>query len=286
MSEELGTIEERAKRMGHVSKEEFRGDPDKWVDAQTFVDRAENQLPIMKGTLTAMEKKMVEQETLIRKLVDDNEKIKQSTEQFVEFSKKAEERAYKKAVAELQAKQRAAVESANTEEFDKATAELDQMLKEHPAVTGKQAEVKPAEAKPAEAENKWLQPGVFEAWKDENDWYSKKPKMYAYAVQMDSFLAQNQPALSQKDRLAEITKLVKEEFPEYWENPRRKAAAVEGSETGATGPGSNGKHSYADLPPTAKAMCDEWAGKDGKGTGTLGPKFTREQYLASYQWDD
>jgi hypothetical protein len=44
-------IAQRAKMMGHIPKEEFRGDPEKWVDADKYVERAENLMPILKSQL-------------------------------------------------------------------------------------------------------------------------------------------------------------------------------------------------------------------------------------------
>ena len=50
-------IEQKAKAMGWSPQEEFRGDPDKWIDAAKFVARGENIMPILKENLDrALEK--------------------------------------------------------------------------------------------------------------------------------------------------------------------------------------------------------------------------------------
>jgi hypothetical protein len=41
----VGETEQEAKRMGWVEKEKFKGDPDRWVEADKFVERGKNELP-------------------------------------------------------------------------------------------------------------------------------------------------------------------------------------------------------------------------------------------------
>ena len=41
--------EKRARAMGWRPKEEFKGDPDKWVDAAQFADNADKSLPLAKA---------------------------------------------------------------------------------------------------------------------------------------------------------------------------------------------------------------------------------------------
>ena len=42
---------DRARGMGHRSKEEWRGYPEKWVPADKYVERAETLMPIMKSQM-------------------------------------------------------------------------------------------------------------------------------------------------------------------------------------------------------------------------------------------
>ena len=42
-------IEDRARQMGWVPLEQFKGSEDKWVDAETFVERGEQVLPILRA---------------------------------------------------------------------------------------------------------------------------------------------------------------------------------------------------------------------------------------------
>ena len=278
----VGTVEEQAARMGWSARDEFKGDPERWVPAEKFVERAETVLPIAKGTIDKMQRLMVEQEAGFKKLLADQkaelDALKVSTEKFVEFAKKGEERAYERALKELKVKQLAAAEDRDVAGVEAIGKEIEDHIKSHPAVTG-EAPPDKLDTKPA-VENTWIQPGVFEAWKEENAWYTSKPKMFAFAKQADAYLMENKPGQTQKERLAGIVELVKEEFPEFWANlnKTRPGAVEPGNESGFRPPG-NGK-GYAHLTAEAKAYCDEFAGKDGKGTSGTIPGFTRDDYLA------
>lgn len=279
-NQNLGTVEQQAQRMGWVPQEEFKGDPDRWVPADKFIERAETVLPIAKGTIKELQRQLADQEAAFKRELAE---IKASTGKFVEFARKAEERAYNKALEDLKAKQRAAAEESNPDAVEEIGKQIEEHIKTHPAVTGVAPEdtgvVKPGAPASPEA-SAWIQPGVFEEWKEENPWFDTKPRMSAYAEQVDKFLMRTKPNLTQRQRLNEITVMVKEEFPEYWTNPRREGApSVEGGvDTGTKPP--EGKRSYANLVPEAKAICDEFSGKDGKGTSGTITGFTREEYLA------
>jgi hypothetical protein len=86
---ELGTVEERAQRMGWTAKEKFRGDPERWVDAATFVKNGEESLPILRERLRTLEKTNVD--------------LGKSVQEFKKMSDTAYERAYSKAKKELEA---------------------------------------------------------------------------------------------------------------------------------------------------------------------------------------
>jgi len=282
MNEETVSIQERAKRMGHVPQEDFRGQPENWVDAETFVRLAEESLPIAKGTIRVMEKKMSEQEQLLRDQKASIEAMRGDFAEFVEFSKSAEKRAYEKAVKEIQTKQRDAVNAGDVDAFDKATAELDARLSSHPMATGK---ISGSTVK-ADPMQQWLnaEPGVFEEWVSENDWFSEDPEMFAFANQVDQFLqSKHGLSKSRRERLAEIASRVKKKFPDYFSNSARKTGSPVEGDTG--GPRrSEGKRSYHDLPAEAKKLCDKWTGKTGDGKSGTIPGLTREEYVKNYEW--
>ena len=285
--------EERARRMGWLPQDEFRGDPNRWVPAENYVERAEQELPILKGTLKTMERKMQQQETLIKQQSEKMAAVHSDMQEFVKFTKGAEERAYQKALKELKAEQLAAVEAGDTEAFKVVSASLDDLINQHPVMTGKAPEA-PAAAATAPVTGPgrmplppWYEPAVFDQWKADNAEWLKKPKMAIYARQMDAFLSDTLPMdTDHQERLDKIKELVEEEFPDFFnpENPARKKPAAVAGGGGAAPAASQKGRTYADLPSEARQACDRFAGKDGKGKDGSIPGYTREQYLTDYDW--
>lgn len=287
----VGTIEERARRMGHVPLDQFRGNPDNWVDAETFVRRAEESLPFLKGTLKTMEQKMAEQDRVLRQQTELVTSLKADMTDFVAFSRGAEQRAYEKAVSELKAEQERAKTEGDMPAFVAATEKLDAVIAEHPAVTGK--DNKPSaitDAKPKTADEEWkawmaAEPTVFDEWVQEHKWFNEDPEMFAYAQQMDQFLqVKDGFKKPRSQRLKDIAELVKKKFPVYFGTAARASGSpVEGDSGGAPN-GGNGRRTYHDLPEDAKKQCDKWTGKDGKGKDGTIPGLTRDDFLKSYKW--
>jgi hypothetical protein len=283
-------VVDRAKQMGWKPIEEFRGNPDNFVTAEKFVAMAETSLPHLKGTLKVMERKMADQDTLLRKQTEEIGGLRGDLQEFVAFSKSAEQRAYDKAVRDLKMQQVKAKDDGDLPAFAEATERLDDLIKEYPAAAGKEPTKTATSAATVPAPDKewhdWMnaEPGAWNEWQSTQTWYNEEPEMFAYAQQMDKFLlTKNGFKKPRSEHLKELTKLVKKKFPAYFGNAARaKGSPVEGDTGGS--PSGGDKHSYNDLPPDAKAQCDKWSGKNGKGTGTLGENFTREDYLKSYKW--
>lgn len=252
--QDLG-VEERARMMGWIPKEEFTGDPETWVDAETFVKQAEERMPLLKATLRKLEKKLSEQSRQMAAMQKD-------FQAFVEMSRKAQENAYLRALAELRSELKEAVEDRDSEKFEQLQRQYEQLLVQHPAFTGKQPQ------------QEYFSQEVFDEWESQNPWYKTEPEMREYAQFVDAKLAVEMPWLNQKERLEEITRRTRKQFPSYFSpRPRRTVESVSGEK-----PTSRGK-SYDDLPPEAKAVCDRLC-RMKRHDGS--PLMTREEYVKTY----
>src|SRR6478752_6584298 len=89
-------FEAEAKEHGWTAKEDFKGDPARWVDAKTFVEKADEVMPLLRKKT----------EVLNRRVEDLEKTIRQQTR----LLSTAEKRAYDQAVADLKEKQERAVE--------------------------------------------------------------------------------------------------------------------------------------------------------------------------------
>lgn len=240
--------EDRALTMGWTPKEQFKGDPEKWVDAETFVKRGEEFLPFLKANNKRLERELEKAGAQIAKL---DKAVKSS----VEYMSKAEQRGYERAKREAEAELDRAAQAGDVEGVKAATKELVDLERD--------------QGKPKN-DNGWT-PDFAEAvddFKAANPWYGTDRAMTAFAHEIErELVGQNVP---DKQRLTKIAEAVKAEFPHKFTNPRREqAASVEGASLGQR----RASKGYADLPADARQMCDELV-RD--------KIITREKYVSEY----
>ena len=230
MTEEA--IEIQATAMGWVPQDDFKGNPDIWKDAESFVKDGYEILPILRErtkkmalTMDATNQKLSKTESLLQTLTDHH--------------KKTEESAYQRALKTLKAEQREAVKNNNLEEFDAINEQIETL--EKPVI----------ESRPDE------QPD-FVLWKGENAWYSQRTDMANYADTIAEYVQKQNPTLKGKLFFDLVTDEVKKRFPDQFENPnKKKADFVEG------GGGENEtiekkgkKKTYGEMDQQAKDTCD------------------------------
>lgn len=244
----------RARRMGWTDKEEFKGDPAKWVDAETFVKRGEEILPIVQHQNKVLE-------AALRKAEGEIKDFRKTLTEYKNFADKAEQRSYERALRDLEAQQAEAVAAGDVQAVRDITKEIAGLDKEVRSDT------------PAHP-NGWTTDyaDAVDAFKAENSWFETDRSMTAWAKAMDAELAAE--GTEAKARLKQLAKLAREEFPHKFKNPARDApGAVEGGRMGAA---RGGAKTWADLPADAKSQAERFIKKI--------PGFTREKFLKDYEW--
>ena len=255
-------IEEKAKSMGYVSKEEWKGDPEKWRPIEEFVERGENILPIVK----AQAKKEMEG---YRKELDE---LKSELNITIAANKReaqeAELRGYEKAkleytmkVSELDEKEADAIIEQDKDAILRIKKEKNN-LKE------------PEKPKPV-AETKQTNP-EFEEWSKKEKWYGDDSELTKAADIQGQVLLKQYP----DKPLSEIYKMtadnVKKLHPEKFENPRRKDPGY--VEEGENGPVDTKNQTFNSLPASAKEsykrMKEKFLLKNRK--------YTKEQYATDW----
>lgn len=267
--DEQALVEERARRLGWVPEDQWRGRPGAWVPASQFLDRVLANRPIFEERLEQMERRHATE------TADLKQKIEESGEVLLEISerfKRADQAGYERARRQLEEEMESAVAEADTERFREAKGRLDSLKPPEPAKQPAKDDETPAKA-PAAKPN----PIVTE-WVADNPWFNKDMVCHQMAEALHVELLRTHPHLSLRDNLDEVTRQVKERFPERFDNPRRRAPSTTTPPSGDR-LARNGKRgrSYDDLPDDAKKACDKYC-------RTI-PGYTREQYLAIYEWD-
>lgn len=271
----VASIEGRARRMGWRPKDEFRGDSSRWTDAQTFVERGETELPVLRERYRALDDRFAKLESTTqetaRQAAARHAETTTAFNEFREFSKRGEERAYARAKAELEARMATAVSTADQAQFTTAKAELDALDRSRvPATVTPPVKVAEVVAPPPT-----IHPDA-QAWINDNAWFNSDPAMTQYALAVHTAMLKNQPGLSMRDNLAETKADVMARFPEKFENPRRAAAAaVAGSPTATSTVKAKGPYpAFANWPADAKAAYTKFK--------TQMPTYTTEEYAKIY----
>lgn len=251
VTQDDAAVEQEARRLGWRPQDEFDGDPDKWVDASTFVKRGEEPA-MMAARMKRLEKA----------LDTANSRIEEMTSTFKEFGEyhsKTAQREFQRAMKELEARQAQAVEAGDLEGVRQTSKEMADLSKEMESGGPADSEVKREKA--------------YNAWVKDNGWFETDAVMKAAAVAIgDELVAKG--IVDPEKQLAEIAKRIRSEFPHKFENPRRKEP---GSVEGPTPVRRKGGRTWSDLPPEIRTRADKWV-KEGL--------LTKEQYLKDYQWDD
>lgn len=242
-----------ASARGWVPKKHFKGDPERWVDADKFLERAENEMPLLKARNKKLEKQMAEMQGLLTRVVKSN--------------KEQQDRAVSQALAELEAKKETAIKEGDVAEVKKIDKKIDETKK---TVTDDEPAAKSGDFS---AEDK----KAFNAWLEKNEWFKTDKRLKKFAEGVWAELAETDDDWDDKsleDQLKAIGKEVRKEFPHKFQTKPKDPSAVEGG-SGSLGGGA-GKKTYADLPPEAKTICDD----------LIRSKVikNRDEYLKDYRW--
>lgn len=264
-------VEQAAREMGWRPKEEFRGDTSKWVDAETFVSRGENFIPILRADREKLRGEVAETKAALtetqRALKASQEAIEALQQYHAEDTARQVEKAKKDLVKQLkQARDEGDVE-AEVEIQDELT-KIRTAQAAAPAPAPKPAAAPAAPAAPAVDPDQAV-------WLEANTWFKTSPRLRGLAMGVAEELRAKQPTLKGKA----FYEAIDAEMEEYLDPPSRGTDKVQGGRgpSGSSGGGSGGrKKTYADLPPDAKSACDSYASK------LVGPGRAHKD-LASWQ---
>jgi hypothetical protein len=242
--------EQEASQEGWRPQEEWGGDPDKWVDAKTFVERGENIAGILKSRLSKMENRL--------------ERAEEANRKFGEYHKQTIEKERKAAqehIDYLESQLAQAIETGDGQTFNQINKEINELRNNMPT------DDEPFDASGFQH--------IASEWLANNSWYNTNPKLATYADgAAEKLRAQGFRGRAYFD---ELTSVVKSAFPDEFSNPNRSRESSVGSDASEEAPSDGKKHTYRNLPADAKKACDEFV-----GAGFM----TREEYVKQYEWDE
>lgn len=187
---EIPEHEKEARSSGWCPKEEWRGDPNKWVPADEFVRRGRlfDEIHTLKNELKS---------------------VKDGAKQLLEHNKKIEQATREKVLAELKAQRREAIESGDVDAVDQLDNRIQEQMKQ-PEEPEQEAEA---------PQNNIPEPIV--QWAKVNPWFEKDQEMAEFMVfKQNQYLARGETVESALDK---ATADVKRTFAQKFENPNRDA---------------------------------------------------------------
>jgi hypothetical protein len=241
---EPDAIEVEARESGWVPKDEFHGDPAKWVDAGEFVRRA----------------------PLFQKLDLQNRELKElkrGLEALKQHHAQVRETEYKRALSDLKTQKRDALIDGDPDKV----IEIDDRL-EAVKEAQRKFEVEQAQEAQRASTAEVIHP-EFAAWTKRNPWYETSKPMKAFADALG--LELRAQGMTPSEVLRQVEAKVKEEFPAKFRNPNReKAPVVEGTSKGG-GKGGGRALNESSLTDDERRIMNTFV-----RTGVM----TKEQYMA------
>lgn len=268
-------VEARAKEMGWAPKEEFRGDPEKWIDAETYVRRGEELMPILK----ANNKRQSEELRAIQTELKQTKELLAASAESIEALKEFNSKVVRKEATEKLGELKEALVEAKREGDVEKEVELTEQIQEHKTAlkeAEKKAEEKPSGKTPPADD--YTQNPDWKAWVAENTWFGKDRRRTALALGIADELKNNPETSNLTGR--DLLDRVSEEVENVFGGTRRTVDKVEGG--GGSGGGKGGK-GYGDLPAEAKAACERQAERlVGAGRAFKSQQEWRNHYAKAY----
>ena len=262
-------VVKEASSQGWVAKDKFRGKEEEWVDAETFVKRGREILPILRKN----------NENLLKELNQTKQSLNEFRQTAAEF-KKFQKESYEKKASELES-QIAALKTSRSQAItdgdgQKATAIDD-------AIDGLKEEVKEAKANAKEDARTTVAPPStvvdprLQSWLDRNEWFGKDTRLTKQANALGEDLREKNPGLMGDAFLEELDKALAEEFPTKFGKEDKRTPNYQAESGSGRGRQTSGKHSYDNLPDDAKKACDRYIKQ--------GLMKDRAEYIAAYEWE-
>jgi len=260
-------VQHEAESQGWVPKERFRGNESDWVDADTFVKRGREILPILRKN----------NENLIKDLQATKDQLKEfreAAEEFKKFQRESYERKaqeYESQIQEIKESRAQAISDGDGQKVNALDDALDQAKENFKEA--KQSVKDVVSAKNPEPTPEAIDPGL-QVWLDRNTWFGQDKRLTGMVNGIGESLRLEFPLLKGQAFLDKLDEVLAEEFPNKFGKKQSPSSRVESGSGRQSRSGGNAQ-SYDNLPPEAKSACDRFVKQK---------LMTREQYVADFDW--
>lgn len=282
----------KAKGLGWVPKAEWKGPANAWTDAEEYVQRGEQILPILRANNRKSEQQIVNLQTELQKAQKLIKAQNESLTVLTQMNTKANRDTAKEKRRELLRAQAQARKDDNTdleiqigEQIEEATA----------TIAAAEAELEtPVVSKPGKAAtdddagaNPMIDPD-FIAWQAENQWFGPDEVKTAAASAAGRVLRKAGDTSKGRAFLDKVTVEVNKIFePHRRSGPSKVEGGGNGRGSGDGGDGGgSGGHTFNDLPRDAKEVCErQTTAMVGEGRAFKTKADWKKYYVEQYKWD-
>jgi hypothetical protein len=248
-----------AKEMGWAPRDKWRGPPEQWVDADTFVQRGNIVLPIVKKERDELRTKLADAERKITELQGSSREVAQW---FAEQGKARLLRERGGLIAERK-------EALEAQDMDRVN-EIDIALQENRAKSEKAA----AQPKPPSVDAT-ANARIFGEFANDNPWLKDSEELQLAMSAEARVLREAGSTRSGREFLEQVADRVKRLYPDKFKSTRRPQLTETDSAHSDSMP--TGVRSFANLKPDRQAIAIKW-----EKQGIL----TRKEYLANCEPED
>lgn len=213
--------EARAREMGWKPLAEYRGPPGKWQPAADFISRGENILPIVRDQNRRMTERIGKLEGEVTGLRANATEQLQIIKDLRDMGARASQAGYDRAMAEIKAQQRQAVERGDTASFDQLVERAEALASERPAPAAPVAEP----AKPADPSRPQVSPAVRD-FVNQNAWFNTDSFLTRKMIDRHVDVIQEGEILEEAAQLTEAKQRLLNDYPDRFgvQPPAREAA--------------------------------------------------------------
>ena len=257
-----GRYERTARSQGWRPQDQFKGNPDDWVDARTFVQRGEEIRRYTKKEVDRLNAALEAQ----RK---ENIELRGTVEEVKKYHAEMEERAIQAAITRIKKDRREAAAAGNHE----LAADLDEQIEElekAPRLAPKPAEKKDDAPKPGELSPEDQR--IANEWNENNAWINDRANYedeIDFAMGVIAGLAKRTD-LTLAEKFEKLDQRVRKQFPNSFGDPedrveeekpgtrQRKSVTAGGGEGGGSHGRQSSKNGVAALPADARAAGERF----------------------------
>ena len=263
-------VEQEATQLGWTPKDQFKGNPEKWIPADEFVARGKEIMPILRKNNEKLLADVVAVKAENARLAAAITEAQESMTEFRKFHDETAQRAYEQALKDLRIQKADAIKAGDGD----TVVAVDEAIQDLNSKAPKALKEDPKPTPPAQIP---VHPDIA-PWEKDNEAWLAEPDKKAYAMSIGGYVRAMHPKLEGRAFLDKITEEVEKHF-----GGGKPVQRVEGA--GNNPPRRSGK-SYSDLPTDARQACDRMAQK------LVGPSRAfktvdewRASYVKSYQWE-